>query len=195
MKVTSVLCAIALLAACPVLAGTDPDPEAQVLGVSEACVPFGGTIYGWHDSQTDSWYGVGDFTVGRQVLHATIVDPNTGFEDLGPVWIGTETAKFDFGGGDGIDLMTEFVCELDLAKMESPDAILHVDEAGYFANGRGRFKNAWGRFSSQGPAGPGVKLPSGIVPGQNDGYFWIGQYVGSICGVRRAGREEDEENR
>ncbi|MHB8799862.1 MAG: hypothetical protein ACYDBY_15495 [Thermoanaerobaculia bacterium] len=193
MKVTSVLCTIALLA-CPALAGTGPDQEAQVRETSEACVPFGGTIYGWHDTPTDSWYGVGDFTVGRQVLHATIVDPNTGFEDLGPVWIGTETAKFDFGGGDGIDLMTEFVCELDPAKLESPDFMLHVNEAGYFANGRGRFKNAWGRFSSQGPGGTGFKLPSRIVPGQNDGGFWIGQYVGSICGVQGAPHEAETKN-
>lgn len=185
MKLTSVLCAIALLAACPAVAGTEPDLEAQVLGPEEGCVPFGGTIYGWHDGETGSWYGEGDFTVGRKVRHATVVDPNTGFEDFGPVWIGTETAKFDFGRGDAIDLMTEFVCEVDLEKLASPDAIFHVNETGYFANGKGRFKNAWGRFNLQGPFGPGVKLPQRIVPGRNDGMFWIGQYVGTICDVRR----------
>lgn len=56
----------------------------------DQCVPFGGTIYGWHNG--DSWYGVGDFTVAKDVMHATVTDPNTGFTDFGDIWIGTEEA-------------------------------------------------------------------------------------------------------
>jgi len=60
----------------------------------------------------------------------------------------------------------------------------HVNETGYFAKSTGRFKNALGRFNLQGPFGWGVKLPDNVHPGANDGLFWIGQYVGSICGVK-----------
>jgi len=147
----------------------------------DQCVPFGGTIYGWHNG--DSWYGVGDFTVAKDVMHATVTDPNTGFTDFGDIWIGTEEATFDFGKGNTIALMTDFVTE------HQTDAgaglgVFHVNETGYFARGTGRFKHAWGRFNLQGPFGPAVTLPKGIEPGPNDGFFWIGQYVGTICGVK-----------
>ncbi len=144
------------------------------------CVPFGGTIYGWHNGKT--WYGEGNFTIGRKTLHANVVDVNTGNSKQGDMWLGTETATFDFGNGDKLDLMTEFVTEHQTDAV-SAAGLFHVNEIGYFANGQGKFKNAWGRFASQGPFGPGVKLPPEIKPGQNDGLFWIGQYNGMICGV------------
>lgn len=39
--------------------------SAPPAAADDACLPFGGTIYGWHDTATDSWYGVGEFTVGQ----------------------------------------------------------------------------------------------------------------------------------
>jgi hypothetical protein len=61
-----------------------------------------------------------------------------------------------------------------------------VNETGYFARGTGRFKHAWGRFNLQGPFGWGVTLPPNISPDANDGLFWIGQYNGTICGLKGA---------
>jgi hypothetical protein len=157
--------------------GVLPAPAA------DSCIPFGGTIYGWHDTPTNSWYGVGNFTVGKLVLYATVTDPNTGFSDYGGIWLGTETAKFDFGGGHTIDLMTDFICEVNPETINLATGVGHVNESGYFANGNGAFRKAWGRFNLQGPFGPGVKLPSEIIPTENDGWFWIGQYFGTICDV------------
>jgi hypothetical protein len=147
----------------------------------EQCVPFGGTIYGWHNGK--SWIGEGNFTVGKKVMHATIVDVNTGISKQGDMWLGTETATFDFGSGNKVDLMTEFVTEHQTDAVGTSAGLFHVNETGYFANGQGKFKHAWGRFSSQGPFGPGVTLPPEIKPTANDGLFWIGQYNGMICGV------------
>lgn len=148
----------------------------------EQCVPFGGTIYGWHNGP--SWFGVGDFTVGKNVMHASVADPNTGLTRMGDIWLGTEEATFDFGNGNVVTLMTDFVTE-HMNDSASTSGVFHVNETGYFARGTGKFKNAWGRFSLQGPFGPGVKLPDSIHPGTNDGLFWIGQYFGSICGVEK----------
>lgn len=147
----------------------------------DQCVPFGGTIYGWHNGK--AWYGEGDFNVGRKTMHASVVDTNTGVERYGDMWLGTETAVFDFGGGDKIELLTQFVTEHHTDAV-AKDGLFHVNEIGSFANGTGRFKNGWGHFSSQGPFGPGVTLPPTIKPGTNDGMFWIGQYNGMICGVK-----------
>ncbi len=142
------------------------------------CVPFGGTIYGWHHGS--AWIGEGDFAIGKQVMHAKIVDTNTSLSRQNDMWTGTETAVFDFGRGDTVALMTEFVTEHQTDAVATA-GLFHVNEIGYFANGRGRFKNVWGRFSSQGPFGPGVKLPPNIKPTENDGLFWIGQYTGTMC--------------
>ena len=147
----------------------------------EQCVPFGGTIYGWHNGV--AWYGVGDFTVGNKTMHATVTDPNTAFTDMGDVWLGKEEATFTFAKGEKITLMTDFVTE-HMTDSGGDQAVFHVNETGYFAHGTGHFKGAWGRFNLQGPFGWGVMLPAEIVPGPNDGLFWIGQYNGTICGVR-----------
>ena len=145
------------------------------------CLPFGGTIYGWHNG--DSWYGVGDFTFGKRTLHATVVDPNTGFTDKVDIWLGTEEATFTFASGEKITLMTDFVTEHQTDAGGS-QGVYHVNETGSFAKGTGRFRGAWGRFNLQGPFGPGVSLPSNITPDANDGFFWIGQYNGTICGLK-----------
>lgn len=174
MKITKLLAIMAALAVGLLLA---------VSGVlaQEQCVPFGGTIYGWHNAP--AWYGVGNFTVGRNAMYGKVVDPNTGFTDMGDIWLGTEEATFDFGNGNKITLMTDFVTEHE-TDAAGGSGVFHVNETGYFAKGTGRFKNAWGRFNLQGPFGWGVRLPDNVHPGTNDGLFWIGQYVGTICGVR-----------
>jgi hypothetical protein len=183
MKVSRILIALSALALGVVAAV----PKA---GAQDQCVPFGGTIYGWH---SDAWYGVGDFTVGKNVMHATIADPNTGFTPMGDVWLGAEEATFTFANGDKITAMTDFITE-HMTNLGDPNAVFHVNETGYFAKGTGRFKNAWGHFSLQGPFGPGVTLPANItVPDDpnKDGMFWIGQYNGTICGVSGLDTKKD----
>lgn len=84
----------------------------------DQCVPFGGTIYGWQNG--DSWFGMGDFTVAKDVMHATVTDPNTGFKNLGDIWLGTEEATFDFGKGNKIVLMTDFVTRVGTLQLAGP---------------------------------------------------------------------------
>lgn len=176
MKTTKLLVTISAVA----LAFVAMTPSA---GAQNECVPFGGTIYGWHNTNANAWFGVGDFTIGKRVMHATVSDPNTDFTDMGDTWLGKEEATFTFTTGEKITLMTEFVTEHQTDSAGNL-GVFHVNETGYFARGTGRFKHAWGRFNLQGPFGPGVKLPTNIVPGDNDGLFWIGQYNGTICGAR-----------
>jgi hypothetical protein len=158
---------------------------AIILGLGTAaaaqnnCVPFGGTIYAWHNK---AWIGSGKFMVGREVLPATIVDVMTSSADDGNILRGTETATFDFGNGDKVELLTEFVTE-HMTDSASQSGVFHVNEIGTFANGAGRFKNAYGHFSSQGPFGPKVKLPANLHPAEEADMFWIGQYNGYICGI------------
>ncbi len=144
----------------------------------QGCKPFGGTLYGWHDGK--AWVGEGDFTFGNEVLHAKVVDANTALEKHGDMWWGTETATFDFGHGNTVQLLTEFTTE----HMTSPSGVFHVNEVGTFANGKGRFRKAVGHFNSHGPFGPSVVLPAGkvTVPAGMT-MFWIGHYDGTLCGV------------
>lgn len=142
----------------------------------DRCTTFGGTIYAWHDG--NAWVGEGDFSVGRNTLHARIKDVNTSIERHEDMWWGTETATFDFGHGNTVDLLTEFTTE----HMTSPSGVFHVNENGTFANGKGMFKRAFGRFTSQGPFGPKVVLPAGKVkPPEGVTLYWIGHYDGTIC--------------
>lgn len=144
-------------------------------------MPFGGTIYGWHNG--DSWFGVGDFTVAKDVMHATVTDPNTGFTDLGDIWLGTEEGTFDFGKGkqDRAD---------DGLRNRTPERPRR--RSGSFSRERDRLFRSRNRplparvgtLQLAGPVWPGVALPTTIEPGLNDGLFWIGQYVGTICGVK-----------
>lgn len=165
-----------------VVAGIAASAGAQVRHQgSSQCLPFGGTIYGWHNG--DSWYGVGDFTFGKKTMHATVTDPNTGFTDKVDIWLGTEEATFTFATGEKITLMTDFVTEHQ-TDAAGTGGVYHVNETGSFAKGTGRFQHAWGRFNLQGPFGPGVSLPDNITPAANDGWFWIGQYTGTICDLK-----------
>lgn len=146
----------------------------------EGCIPFGGTVYGWH---TDNWYGTGHFTVGRKVLPANIVDVNTGFFDNGGVATGTEIATFDFGKGNKFQLNVDFIAE-HLNDAISGSGVFDVKENGTFSKGTGMFKGAYGHWIMEGPFGPNVKLPDNIHPDPNSDMFWIGWYHGEICGLR-----------
>jgi hypothetical protein len=144
----------------------------------DQCRPFGGTLYGWHDGK--AWAGEGDFMVGGQKLHAKVVDVNTAIEKHGDMWWGTETATFDFGEGNRVELLTEFTTE----HMTNVSGVFHVNEIGTFANGTGSFRKASGHFTSQGPFGPGVRLPGGKAkPPAGASMYWIGHYDGVICGI------------
>jgi hypothetical protein len=142
----------------------------------DRCVPFGGTVYGWHDGT--AWVAEGDFDIGQQTQHVKVRDVNTGVEDHGAFLWGTEKATFDFGNGNGFDLVTEFTSE----GINNPAKVYHVNMTGKFANGSGKFKKAWGRFAAQGPYGPGVVLPKGkVTPAEQASMYWIGHYNGILC--------------
>jgi hypothetical protein len=147
----------------------------------DRCVPVGGTFYGWHTSV--AWFATGNFTVDRKVHHVDLVDINTSFFNGGDIWTGTETATFDFGRGDSVQLSAEFVTE-HMNDAVASSGVFHINEIGTFTKGTGRFKNAYGHWIMQGPFGPNVPLPGNIQPPPDADMFWIGQYHGTICGIR-----------
>lgn len=164
-----------LLALCAVnVAG--PSGRAQ-----ENCVPFGGTVYGWH---TDNWYGTGEFLVDRKSRRGNIVDVYTGFFDNGGVATGTEIATFDFGNGDTFQLKVDFIVE-HLNDSLTSNGVFDVRENGTFTKGTGMFKGAYGHWIMEGPFGPNIKLPNNIHPDPNSDMLWIGWYHGMICGMKK----------
>jgi len=74
-------------------------------------------------------------------MHATITDPNTGFTDMGDIWLGTEEATFTFANGDKITAMTDFITE-HMTDPGGVQGVLHVDETGYFSKGTGHLRKA-----------------------------------------------------
>jgi len=151
-------------------------PTAQAQG---QCVPFSGTIHFWF---TDTWHGVGAFTIGRNLRHADILSVNTSFFDDGDVFRGTETWTLDFGKGDTIQLKTSFVTE-HMNDAAASSGVFHLIEVGTFANGTQVFKNAYGNLSVQGPFGPNVKLPDNIQPPPDAQMFSVAPSQGMICGL------------
>jgi hypothetical protein len=132
-------------------------PPARADGQSQ-CQPITGTLY---MGLTDTWYMVGDLTIGKKVYHATGFSVNTSFIDEGDVWLGTETWTFDFGGGNTIQVMAQFVTE-HMTDAASESGIYHYIGVGTFANGTGAFKRAHGNLGVQGPFGPNVKVPDNV---------------------------------
>jgi|SRR5208283_4075412 len=173
LSITALVIGALLLAA--------PTAIAQQLSDSQdRCVPAGGTVYGWHTSV--AWFATGNFTVGRNVYRVMLVDINTSFFDGGDIWTGTEAATIDFGRGDRLQLSAEFVTE-HMNDAVSSSGVFHINEIGTFTKGTGRFKNAYGHWTMQGPFGPGVTLPGNIQPPSDADMYWIGQYHGTICGI------------
>ena len=152
-----------------------PAAEAQ-----ERCVPFGGTMFLWH---TDNWYGVGDLSVGRKVMHADLVDINTSIVFGDYIWTGTEMATFDFGHGNRFQTPIEFIAE-HVNDSVSASGVFHISEIGTLTKGTGMFKNTYGHYIMQGPFGPNVKLPDNIQPAPGADMFGIVQYHGTICGIK-----------
>jgi hypothetical protein len=155
-------------------------PTAQAQG---NCVPVSGTIYFWF---TDTWHGVGDFTIGRNASHPDILSVNTSFFDDGYVWRGTEKWTLDFGNGDTIQSKMRFVAE-HVNDAVSASGVFHITEVGTFNHGTGLFKNAYGSLTIQGPFGPNVKLPGKIQPPPDSIMFAVAPSQGMICGLNSRG--------
>ncbi len=148
----------------------------------ENCLPVSGTLYGYLTDE--GWSMVGNFTIGREVYQATALAVNTSFigdPTLDDVWQGTETWAMDFGEGNTIQVMAEFVSEHSNI-ITNKSGIFHVIDGGPFANGTGAFKHAYGNLLAQGPFGPGVKLPPTIQSPEGTWYF-VGSTRGTVCGM------------
>jgi hypothetical protein len=147
-----------------------------------ACVPFGGTVYGWHTAA--GWVATGTFTVGRKSNQVGVLAVNTTFTDNGFIWTGTEQHTYDFGHGNTFQSPADFVAE-HVNDAVSASGVFHIMEIGSISKGTGIFEHAYGHWTMQGPFGPAVTLPGNIHPGSDaDGLFWIGQYHGTVCGPK-----------
>jgi len=143
------------------------------------CVPLSGTVYLW---LTDTWHGVGDFTIGRKHLPASFLAVNTSFLDSGDVWEGTEDWTLDFGNGNKLHVAAHFVTQHMTDSVSTAGAFDLVD-GGRFLQGTRMFKNAYGNMTVQGPFGPGVKLPDNIHPPADAQWFSVVESQGMICGM------------
>ena len=154
------------------------------------CLPLSGTVHGalYRDApgQPRYWHMVGNFTIGDAVYSATIGVKGTSQIQDGYMWQGTETWTFDFGGGNTIQLMTDYVTEhMTAGGLPNPEGIFHIREVGTFANGTGALKNVYGNLAADGPFGPNVVLHdepqwwplSGVT------MFYVAPSQGMICGL------------
>lgn len=147
-----------------------------------ACVPFGGTVYGWHTAA--GWVATGTFTLGRESKQVGVSTINTGFNQGTYIWTGTEQHTYDFGHGNTFQSPADFVVE-HANDLELSPGFAHIMEIGTISKGTGIFEHAYGHWTMQGPFGPNVTLPGNIHPGSDaDGLFWIGQYHGTVCGPK-----------
>ena len=150
-----------------------------------ACVPFGGTVYGWHTEA--GWVATGTFALGRESKQVGLMAVNTTPADYDKnlyIWIGTEQHTYDFGHGNTFQSPVNYVAE-HVNDAVSASGVFHVMEVGTISKGTGIFEHAYGHWTMQGPFGPSVILPSNIQVGQGgDGLYWIGQYHGTICGPK-----------
>jgi len=149
------------------------------------CVPFGGTIYGWHTP--DAWLGTGTFALGPTTKHVNLRSVTTTLNDNGPTWTGSESVAIDFGGGNTLRMPGEFVAEGMTDQALAVWGVSHISEIGTFAKSTGMFRNAYGHWITEGPFGTNVKLPDFVKTTDDaDGYYWIGQYHGTVCGMTNA---------
>jgi hypothetical protein len=149
------------------------------------CAPFSGTVYGalYPDAPEapPTWHAVGDFTIGKDLHRATIgVSTRVGTVPVGPgVILGGEQWTFDFGRGNTVQLLTDFVVE----HLTDATGVFHVSEVGQFANGTGAFAHVYGSLTSGGPFGPAVVLPATVTELPRSAIlFWIAPTQGMICG-------------
>ena len=149
-------------------------PTVQAQG---SCEPISGTIYLWY---TDTWHGVGNLTIGRDVRRADVQAANTGsFTNNEAIFQGTEAWTLDFGRWGRLYLNMEFVAE----DMTDSAFNFHVTEVGKIVKGTGLFEHAYGNFTAQGPFGPALALPSNIQP-PPDAIMWgVTPALGMICGL------------
>jgi hypothetical protein len=161
--------------------------DSGVAYAQNNCTPISGAVYGalYRDApgQPRYWHMNGSFTIGRELLKATISVESLSLINDGEIWQGTERWTFDFGEGNTIQLATDFVTE----HMLNATKIYHIREVGTFVNGTGAFVNAYGNLTGEGPFGPGVMLhvdpwwPATVVPA----VFWVAPTQGVICGLNR----------
>lgn len=150
-------------------------PEAEC-----ACVPFGGTVYGW---LTDAgWVATGTFTLGRESKQVGVSTINTGITQGDYLWTGTEQHTYDFGHGNTFQSPVDFVAEHADDLNLSP-GFAQIIEIGTISKGTGIFEHAYGHWTMQGPFGPNVTLPANIQAPTNT-WYWIGQYHGTVCGPK-----------
>jgi hypothetical protein len=158
-------------------------PPAQAQG---SCAPLSGMVYGYSTPTDAGWHMTGDLTIGREVYRFMGVTAGTSGPIPDPftdVWRGTETWALNFGKGNTIQVVTEFVTEH--ANLADPNStgVFHVTESGTFAHGTGLFKHAYGSFLQDAPFGPNVELDDKF-PGQPEGtWFCVGPVQGTICGL------------
>jgi len=155
-------------------------------------------VYGYSTPTDAGWNITGNLTIGREVYR--FMGPTAGTSGPIPdpfrdVWRGTETWSLNFGNGNTIQLLTEFVTEHANLGDPNSNGVFHVTEVGTFANGTGVFKHAYGSFFQDAPFGPNVNLADKFPPLPEGTWFVAGPAQGMICGLNDRDERNDREER
>ncbi len=117
-----------------------------------------------------AWIAEATFSFGDEVLKASIIDRGVTRSAFSPsgTWSGTELWTVTFADGSTF----QFESSYQVSAGSAPGFyVLH--ETGSIINGTGRFQNASGQLSVQGP----FLLPPGWVPGEPK---WISEIHGHL---------------
>ncbi len=177
---TKIRLTIATLAASSVIAGTlllGTAHEAQAQANSGA-IPITGWLSGRLSVDPDNpnaraWIAEAGFLIGDEVLSATIIDRavegKRNHVNNGGGWSGSELWSVTFEDGSTFELEATYN-----ASAASAPGLFALHETGKIVNGTGRFQNASGELSIQGPFVAPKKCGLVGVP------RWISEIHGSV---------------
>ncbi len=136
-----------------------------------------GSLYGQLDLDPSNparrvWIAKATFRVGDEVLSANIIDRTVTRSAMNPsgTWSGAELWIVSFADGSTF----QFESSYQVSAGSAP-GMYFLHETGSIINGTGRFQNASGELTVQGP----FVLPPGWGPGDPK---WISQIHGNILG-------------
>ncbi len=134
------------------------------------CESLEGTIRLTFDLSREQWVGGAQMFIGMKPFSGHVEFQTQSAEQIGANFVGTETATFDFGGGDILKETDRFL----FGPSEDDPAVLHYAGIGRVKKGAGAFEGAHGRLVIQGFA----TFLDAAPP------IFSGTLKGTVCGLR-----------
>ncbi len=173
---------LAILTSAAVVGMLSPDPACNAQAQARSGgLPLTGWIFGRYDIDPAdpnalAWIAEASFSINGEVLSATVIDRGVdgkrGHENMGGGWSGTELWSVTLEDGSTFQLEATYN-----ASPSSAPGLFTLHETGKIVNGTGRFQDASGHLTIQGP----FILPEGWNPGDPR---WMSEIHGSVVGAR-----------